>query len=88
MRRRIDHLDTGRCALLPQIRTRNTCSRADAWGALFAAQALVESANLAQVSERNQGKLERVRKGLLFAMRHAEVPAQDRLPKPAVSWLS
>lgn len=51
---------------------------ADSWGALLAGQALLESANLDRVSERNQGKVDRVRRGLLHVMRGLELPALER----------
>lgn len=51
---------------------------ADAWGALLAGQALVESANPGQVSERNQGKVGRVRAHLVRVLETGELPAVDR----------
>jgi formylglycine-generating enzyme required for sulfatase activity len=41
---------------------------AGAWGALLAGQALVESADLGQVSARNQAKLRRVRQHLVYVL--------------------
>lgn len=51
---------------------------ADSWGALLAGQALLESANLDRVGERNQGKVDRVRRGLLHLMRGGDLPALER----------
>lgn len=51
---------------------------ADSWGALLAGQALLESANLDRVNERNQGKVDRVRRGLLHVMRASDLPALER----------
>jgi formylglycine-generating enzyme required for sulfatase activity len=51
---------------------------ADSWGALLAGQALLESANVDRVSERNQGKVDRVRRGLLHLMHGQEMPALER----------
>ena len=63
----------------------DACAARDGWGALFAAQALMESkANLAVEANRQKlppryvKSLNRVRQGLLFAMRHARIPALDR----------
>jgi formylglycine-generating enzyme required for sulfatase activity len=50
----------------------------DAWGALLSGQALVESANLDQVSERNQQKVERVRSHLVCILEDGKLPAVDR----------
>jgi formylglycine-generating enzyme required for sulfatase activity/predicted ATPase len=52
---------------------------ADSWGALLAGQALLESANLDKVSERNEGKVDRVKSGLLHLMRGGELPALERV---------
>jgi formylglycine-generating enzyme required for sulfatase activity len=51
---------------------------ADQWGAHLAGQALVESADLAQVSERNQGKLDCIRHGLVDVLRRDALPAVER----------
>ena len=51
---------------------------ADLWGAQLAAQALVESADLADVSERHEPKVERLRGWLLRLMRGSELPARER----------
>jgi formylglycine-generating enzyme required for sulfatase activity len=51
---------------------------ADHWGALLAGQALVETANLQNVAERNRPKLERVRRGLLTVLTGAALPAVER----------
>jgi len=50
----------------------------DDWGAYLAGQALLESANLDRVGERNQGKVERVKRGLLLLMRGQGMPALER----------
>ena len=50
----------------------------DAWGALLAGQALVESADLEQVSERNQAKVKRVTAHLVRVLREGELPAVER----------
>ncbi|MEA3309412.1 MAG: SUMF1/EgtB/PvdO family nonheme iron enzyme, partial [Chloroflexota bacterium] len=54
-------------------------SVAEAWGALLAGQALVESANLTQVSERNQAKVKRVRAHLVRVLREGTLPAVERV---------
>ena len=51
---------------------------ADRWGALLAGQALVETANLSQISERNQAKVERVRGWLVGLLRSDDLPAVER----------
>jgi formylglycine-generating enzyme required for sulfatase activity len=53
-------------------------SEADAWGALLAGQALVESADLDKVSERNRVRLEKVRAHLVRVMKAGELPAVER----------
>jgi formylglycine-generating enzyme required for sulfatase activity len=53
-------------------------SDADAWGALLAGQALVESADLDKVSERNRVRLEKVRAHLVRVMKAGELPAVER----------
>ncbi len=53
-------------------------SEPDAWGALLAGQALVESADLDKVSERNRVRLERVRTHLVRVMEAGELPAVER----------
>jgi len=50
----------------------------DRWGALLAGQALVETANLQQVSERNHPKLERVRRWLVAIIEGDDLPAIER----------
>jgi formylglycine-generating enzyme required for sulfatase activity/predicted ATPase len=50
----------------------------DAWGALLAGQALVESADLEQVSERNQAKVVRVAAHLVRVLREGQLPAVER----------
>jgi formylglycine-generating enzyme required for sulfatase activity len=53
----------------------------DGWGALLAAQVLVENegARLAQVSERNTPKLERIRRWLLAIIANGWLPPADRV---------
>lgn len=51
---------------------------ADSWGAYLAGQALLESANLDKVSERNRDRVDRVKRGLLYLMRGQEMPALER----------
>jgi formylglycine-generating enzyme required for sulfatase activity len=51
----------------------------DAWGALLAGQALVESAGLDKVSERNQAKVERVQAHLVRVMTDGKLPAVERV---------
>jgi len=53
-------------------------SEPDAWGALLAGQALVESADLDKVSERNQVRLEKVRMHLVQVMEAGKLPAVER----------
>jgi hypothetical protein len=53
-------------------------SEPDAWGALLAGQALVESADLDKVSERNRVRLEKVRAHLVRVMKAGELPAVER----------
>jgi formylglycine-generating enzyme required for sulfatase activity len=53
-------------------------SEPDAWGALLAGQALVESADLDKVSERNRVRLEKVRAHLVRVMEAGELPAVER----------
>ena len=50
----------------------------DHWGALMAGQALLESANLNQVSPPNQRRLERVRGWLVAILERGELPALER----------
>lgn len=52
---------------------------ADHWGALLAGQALLESADTANVSERNRAKLDRVRNGLVRVLEGTELPAVERV---------
>jgi formylglycine-generating enzyme required for sulfatase activity len=51
---------------------------ADAWGAHLAGQALAETADLAQVSERNKVKVERVRRWLVHILRKGMLPAVEQ----------
>ncbi|MBI1294698.1 SUMF1/EgtB/PvdO family nonheme iron enzyme [bacterium] len=64
-------------ALCDQSPTNCAYTDAHCWGALLAGQALVESANLNNVSERNQRKLNIVKQGLLHVMR-SSLPAIER----------
>lgn len=50
----------------------------DTWGALLAGQALIETANVNQVSERNQPKLDRVKTWLVNIVEGAALPAVER----------
>ena len=51
---------------------------ADAWGAQIAAQALIETANLAKVGPANQRKLARVQRWLVTLLRDEWLPATER----------
>ncbi|HSF79754.1 MAG TPA: SUMF1/EgtB/PvdO family nonheme iron enzyme, partial [Anaerolineales bacterium] len=51
---------------------------ADVWGAHLAGQALVEGADLRTVSERNQGKVDRVKGWLIHILQNTELPATER----------
>ena len=51
---------------------------ADAWGAQIAAQALIETANLARVGPPNQRKLARVQGWLVKLLRDERLPATER----------
>jgi formylglycine-generating enzyme required for sulfatase activity/nucleoside phosphorylase len=51
---------------------------ADAWGAQIAAQALIETANLAKVGPANQRKLARVQQWLVKLMRDEHLPVTER----------
>jgi formylglycine-generating enzyme required for sulfatase activity len=51
---------------------------ADTWGAQIAAQALIETANLAKVGPANQRKLARVQHWLVKLMRDERLPATER----------
>ena len=51
---------------------------ADAWGAQIAAQALIETANLAKVGPANQRKLARVQQWLVKLLRDERLPATER----------
>jgi formylglycine-generating enzyme required for sulfatase activity len=53
-------------------------TEADAWGGLLAGQALVESADLERVSERNQGKIACVRSHLVRVLETGRLPAVER----------
>lgn len=57
---------------------KDALSHADAWGALLAGQALVESANLAGVSERNRPKVDRVRTHLAWLLEAGRLPAVEQ----------
>jgi len=75
--------DLGLWALVDALCCHDGCadgaqSAPDAWGALLAGQALVESANLEQVSEPNQLKLGRVRSHLARVLEAGQLPAVDR----------
>lgn len=48
------------------------------WGALLAAQVLIENKRLATVAEHNQEKVERIRGWLTRALRHGVLPPTDR----------
>ncbi len=54
------------------------CGLADTWGALFAGQALVESARLDKVTPRNLPKLERIRKWQVRILEGDRLPAFER----------
>jgi formylglycine-generating enzyme required for sulfatase activity len=71
-------------------------SEQDAWGALLAGQALVESANLDKASERNRAKVERVVVHLVRLLEEGQLPPVERAaagralaklgdPRPGVS---
>ncbi len=51
---------------------------ADAWGAQIAAQALIETANLAKVGPANQRKLARAQQWLVKLLRDERLPATER----------
>jgi formylglycine-generating enzyme required for sulfatase activity len=53
-------------------------SESDAWGALFAGQALAESSTLTQVGDRNQLKLARVRAHLARILEEGRLPEVER----------
>ncbi len=53
-------------------------SDGEAWGALLAGQALVESANLAGVGERDQGKVRRIVRHLVRLLEAGRLPAVER----------
>jgi hypothetical protein len=50
----------------------------DEWGALLAGQALAESANLTQVDEDDEPKLDRVKRWLVHLLRSEVFPARER----------
>lgn len=49
------------------------------WGAHLAGQALMESANLDEISKRNWGKVKRIREWLVFILETGVLPAADRV---------
>ncbi|MGB3216435.1 MAG: NACHT domain-containing protein, partial [Anaerolineae bacterium] len=51
---------------------------ADAWGAQLAGQALVEIANLGQISAARRASVQRVIRGLRHVMRESDLPALER----------
>ena len=53
--------------------------KADAWGSLLAGQALVESANLERVSDRNRPKVARVQAHLVRVLEGEKLPAVERV---------
>jgi formylglycine-generating enzyme required for sulfatase activity len=57
----------------------DTPNVADAWGAHLAGQTLIESANLEQVSERNQVKVSRVQRWLVHLLQKPALPALERV---------
>jgi formylglycine-generating enzyme required for sulfatase activity len=48
------------------------------WGALLAAQVLIENNSLEHITERNRPKVARIRTWLVHTLRHAALPAVDR----------
>src|SRR5262245_16351100 len=48
------------------------------WGALLAAQVLIENRSLEHVSARNRDKVERIRRWLTCALTHGALPPIDR----------
>ena len=52
--------------------------RADVWGALLAGQALVETTNLGQLSERHEDKVKRVKGWLVNILAGSDLPAVER----------
>jgi len=62
-----------------RLETQETQSEADAWGALLAGQALVESADLKRVSERNKSKVECVQSHIVRILEAGELPAVERV---------
>jgi len=63
---------------LHDLKAQEKQATADAWGALLAGQALVESAGLDQVSERNQVKVQRVQAHLVCVLEAGRLPAVER----------
>jgi formylglycine-generating enzyme required for sulfatase activity len=55
-----------------------SCALPKIWGAHWAGQALVEIADLNQISERNRDKKARVQQGLLQILRRTDFPAIER----------
>ncbi len=51
---------------------------ADLWGAHLAGQALVETADLGRVGERDRGKVERVQRWLVHILKQEDFPAVER----------
>jgi formylglycine-generating enzyme required for sulfatase activity len=68
-------LPVGQDTILPHL----PHSEPDAWGALLAGQALVESADLSQVSERNRAKVQRVQAHLVRVLEAGRLPAVERV---------
>jgi formylglycine-generating enzyme required for sulfatase activity/energy-coupling factor transporter ATP-binding protein EcfA2 len=65
-------------ALCYQEPTAEQVTERDLWGAHLGAQALVESADLAQVSERNRIKIQRLRRWLVHILESNALPAVER----------
>ena len=53
-------------------------SSSQLWGAFLAGQILAESADLTRVAPRNQGKLQRIRRWLVFILQTGSLPVTDR----------